>query len=602
MSSTLVRAAFALLIVATLGAFVVTQQLKDEFPLVLRFTAAPKSFSPNGDAFRDRVTVGFDLTEPAEVSFSIVDSEGTEVRRLVDDRRLPGDVRHRYPWDGRDDEGRRVPDGVYRMRLVRRDQGRVLNPTGKINLDTRPPRVRIVSARPSVIAPGDAGQRPRVRIRYAGPRNGGPEFRVFRTDVGRPRVVLRFRGDQRKGATWYGRLRDGRPAPDGDYAFTARIRDSAGNVTVAPADVPNARVARPGTGVAVRHLTLHGPLSVVAAGSVATLRVGPYERSFDYALVRAGSSRRVRRGERRGGRFRVRIPRRARTGVYVVRVRAGRRSAVWPLAVAGLPGGRRAAERPRPLVVLPAISWLGLARVDDDLDGFADTLLDSRSVLLDRPFRGGALPPRFRSEVLPLLRFLDRRRLPYDLTTDLALARRRGPALGNAPGVVLAGSALWATGELGRRLRSYVEEGGRLASFGADSLHRQVGLGRRALTGPTPRRPADALGERTALLRTSQAPLAVEQDRVGLFRGLDRFVGGFTVFERSAGLPPGARLLAGAGRDPGQPAFVAYRLGRGIAFRTGTPQWSRELSEGSLGVEVPRVTQRLWALLGRGGR
>ena len=44
---------------------------------------------------------------------------------------------------------------------------------------------------------------------------------------------------------------------------------------------------------------------------------------------------------------------------------------------------------------------------------------------------------------------------------------------------------------------------------------------------------------------------------------------------------------------------VAYALGKGIVLRPGTPEWTRELEERRLGVEVPRVMKRIWALLGR---
>jgi FlgD Ig-like domain len=599
MSTPLVRAAFAALVLATIAAFFVTQRLKNEFPLVLRFAASPQAISPNGDGSRDRTMVGFDLSEPAEVSFSVLDGEGNEVRRIVDDRRLRGDAKHRFAWDGRDDSGERVPDGVYRLRVVRRDEGRVINSLKEVRVDTKPPRVRLVSVRPGVIAPGDPDQQPRVRVRYRGPRNEAPEFRVFRTDDGPPRVVLRFRGNDRRLALWTGTIR-GRPAVDGDYAFTVTVRDRAGNLSVAPAEIPSRRTARPGTGVSVRHLTLRGPLGVVSAGSLARLEVGPYERSFDFALSRLGRRRVIKRGERIGGRFRVRIPPRSRTGVYLVRVRAGRRRAVWPLAVAGLPPGRRAARRARPLVVLPAITWQGLNPLDDDLDGFGDTLETEQTVRLERPIAGGGTPPRFASQVAPLLRFLEREKLGYDLTTDVSLAGGEGPALGNAPGIAFAGSARWLTPRLLLRLRRYVDDGGALASFGADAFRREVELGARELAGPTPRRPDDAFGERSRLLRTSPAPLAVERDDLGLLRGADRFFGEFSVFERSVELADGARLRTAAGRDPGEPAFVAYRLGEGLVVRTGTPQWARELSEGRLGLEVPRVTRRIWRLLGRG--
>ena len=119
MSRPLVRAVFAALVVATI-AFFATQLLKSEFPLVIRFATKPAHFSPNGDDYRDETRVGFDLSEPAEVTFSVVDSEGNEVRRIVDERMLAGDAKHRFDWDGRDDDGNVVPDGTYRMRVVRR--------------------------------------------------------------------------------------------------------------------------------------------------------------------------------------------------------------------------------------------------------------------------------------------------------------------------------------------------------------------------------------------------------------------------------------------------------------------------------------------------
>src|SRR5918998_6201490 len=111
MARPVVRAVFALLVLATIADFFATQQLKSEVPLVIRFAAKPKQFSPNGDGVRDRTEVGFDLSEPASVSFSIMDSEGNEVRRLVDNRSLAGDVKHRFDWNGRNDAGEQVPDG-----------------------------------------------------------------------------------------------------------------------------------------------------------------------------------------------------------------------------------------------------------------------------------------------------------------------------------------------------------------------------------------------------------------------------------------------------------------------------------------------------------
>ena len=492
------------------------------------------------------------------------------------------------------------------MRVIRRDEGRIVDSFKRVRVDRTPPRVRLASAEPGVIAPREPGQAPEVTLRYDGPPNNAPEFRVFRTDdAARPHVVRRFRGDGRTGI-WRGEVATGPertgPAPDGDYAFTVSVRDRAGNLAVAPAEIPRRSQARPGTGVAVRSFTLQGPLGVLAPGSRAVLQAGPIDRSINFALSRFGDPEAIRSGERIGGRFRVSIPRDARTGVYLVRVRAGRHRAVWPLVVAGLPQSRRAAERPRPLVVLPVMTWQGLNRVDDDLDGFADTLPADGTARLDRPFRDGGLPASFRVEAAPLLRYLEREGLAYDLTTDLSLARREGPALGNAPGAAFAGSALWLTEPLLRRLRTQVVDGLGVASFGVDSFRRTVELRGERMVDPSRRRRVDTFGEATSLLRTSAAPLTVFEDGLGIFEGLDSFVGDFTEFEQSQSLPSDARTIATAGRDPGQPAFVAYGLDGGLVIRTGTPQWPAELEEEALSEEVPAVTRRIWRLLARENR
>ena len=605
MTRPLVRAVFAVLVVATICAFFVTQQLKGEFPLVIRFATKPAHFSPNADGYRDSSEIGFDLSEPASVSFMVVNSEGTEVRRIASDRRLAGDAKHRFRWDGRDDDGNVVPDGTYRMRVVRRDESRVIDSVKEITVDTVPPKVALASAEPSEIATGLPGEPPQVRLRYRGPKNNAPVVRVFRTDQGKPRIVRRFRGEPDRTATWDGRVSEGpertEPAPEGDYAFTVAVRDKAGNVIEAPLPQPTAAVARPGTGVSVRDFTLRGPLSAVTAGGLAHLEVGPVDRSFDFVVSRLGDPKPVLRGGRVGGRFRIHVPSKLRTGVYVVRVRAGHDRAVWPLAVAGLPP-RSARGEARPLVVLPALTWQGLNKVDDDADGFGDRLPFSRSISVNRPFADDGMPPRFDAEVSPLMRWLDREQLPYDLTTDLALARREGPALGNAPGVAFAGSELWLPDDLLGRMRDYVADGGRIAVFGADSFKRTATLRGTELSDPSPPRRANALGERTELAVTSAAPMSVFEDEAGLFEGVSGFVGNFTVFEASQGLPPAARSIAAAGREEGEPAFVEYGLGDGLVVRMGTPQWARELNESALSIELPQVTKRIWKQLSAGNQ
>jgi hypothetical protein len=287
---------------------------------------------------------------------------------------------------------------------------------------------------------------------------------------------------------------------------------------------------------------------------------------------------------------RISVPGDARTGLYTVRVRAraGGTAAV-PIAVRGRGRGRV-------LLVVPTMTWQGLNRVDDDADGFPDTLDTARAVPLARRFSSAHTPAGLGAEVAPLLRFLDSSGLRYDITTDVALARGHGPAIGRRTGVVFAGSERWFTEALDGELRAYVEAGGRVASFGTDAFERTVSLTPTLLADPSPPQGTNALGEQTAQAASAAAPLVVNSDSLSLFAGTDGYVGLFERFEQSLSRVTGARLVAAAGRDPRRPAFVAYRLGKGMVVRAGTPQWAGALESDS---EVARVTRNIWSLLSR---
>ncbi len=588
MASTPVRVLFAVLILATAGAFLASQYLKGEEPLVLRFEREPKSFSPTAQGAVNRARVGFVLREPAKVTFSMVNSEGVEVRRLVDARRLPGDEELFFRWNGRDDEGRLVPDGVYRMRVLREGQGRSVTSGRRVRVDTKPAVLAVTGVRPNLI-PAGTGPRP-VRVRFQGLRTADAEFRVLRVGAGRPREVARFRADGRRRGTWDGRVRGG-PPPRGEYVFEVTARDRAGNLSRS-----RLRPARPRTAVAVRGPTLAAPAGVVSAGSRAILRADGVRRGSPYSVRPVGGGRPLPDGRVRSGTLRLRIPSGARSGLYVVRIDSRGSTAAAPVAVAGRPlgGGSDA----RPLVVLPVVSWQGDNPFDDRYDGVPDDLESTGRAPLFRPYSAG-LPSGVRTQAGPLLAFLDRARLPYDLTTDLSLTRERGPSMGAASAVVLAGDARWHLPALARRLRRYVDDGGKVALFGADSLRRPVGLDDNVLTDPGGRRPLDPFGERTALNHTGEAPMRLQRKGLGLFRGTDDLIGSFRVFERSVSLAPQARLEASAGRDA-EPALVGYRLGRGTVVRLGSPGWLSELREERASVEVQRVTRNLWRLLSSG--
>lgn len=598
-SSLLVRATFGLLVLATFAAFFVTQRLKRSTPVVERVCCA-RVFSPNGDGVKDAAALRFDLPRGDDVTVSVVDGRGDEVRRLADDRRLPVGGPHRFSWDGRTGAGRVAPDGAYRLRVTLRRQGRSVVSPREVTLDTRPPAARVLSVRPARVLPGLRGPRGRVRIRYQGPSDPAPWIGVYRTDGGRSRLVHSFAGPRfRQTAEWNGRVR-GRLAPAGTYFLTVTVRDRAGNPGSAPARLPPTPADGGGrAGVTVRYLSVAGPLEPVAAGAVVRFRVGPGSRRLRWALSRLGAGRPLSRGRGRGALISLRVPRDARTGLHLLRVQAGGHRAAVPLVVRG----RR---RGRVLVVLPAITWQGRNPVDDDGDGFPNTLELARSAGAERAFAGGRLPPDLRGSSGPLLRFLDRERLPYDLTTDLALARGHGPRPAGRPGVAFPGSERWLTEGVNRTLRRFVEDGGKVASLAGESFLRRLETTERALVDPGPREETNTFGEATALRSSPQAlPLVVTEDAQSVFDDPDGLVGSFSRVEVSEQLVRGADVVAAAAlaAAPGEPAteaprpaFVAYRLGGGLVIRVGTPQWNRSLASR---IDVASTTRRIWALLSR---
>jgi hypothetical protein len=576
---------FALLAVATVGAFFVTQRLKRGSAVVKKIST-PLYVSPNGDGRKDVAHVSFRLPKADHVTVTIVDGAGEEVRRLVDDKPLRRGT-HRFVWSGRDNSGSVPPDGRYYLRVILRDQGRATTAPRGILLVTTPPRPRLVSVTPSRIAPG----RRDVTIRFSGPTNPVPVISVYRTGAGPATLVRRFDGTVgSQTGHWDGTDSRGRPVPPGTYAIAVTVQNRARVAGSAPPKLPpTAKSAARGTGVTVSGAEASGPLSPVRAGTVARVQIPGVHGRVRYTLTRVGDARPLRRGKSRAAAARIGIPGRARTGLYTLRLRTRRGPVAVPLAVRGDGSGRV-------LVVLPAISWQGANPADDDANGFPDTLADSQSVALDRPFALGRLPTALTRETAPLLAFLDRRHLGYDLTTDLALAQGAGPRIAGHSGLLFAGSELWLTEALDRDLRSYVEGGGRMASFGTDAFRRTVGVNSAQLASPSGPQQTNVFGEQTAMATSAAAPLVVSRDGAGLFGGSDGFIGLFTRFEQQRALVRGATVLSAAGRDPHRPAFVAYRLGKGTVVRVGAPQWAAALGGDS---EVQAVTRSTWDLLSR---
>src|SRR4051794_3021771 len=109
------RITFVVLVLATFGAFFVAQRLKNA-PSVIDVKLA-RYFSPNGDGDKDSNRISLYVRKADEATIDVVTLDGDRVRRLADGVRMKANRPYRVRWDGKGDDGARVPDGRYRVRV-----------------------------------------------------------------------------------------------------------------------------------------------------------------------------------------------------------------------------------------------------------------------------------------------------------------------------------------------------------------------------------------------------------------------------------------------------------------------------------------------------
>ncbi len=280
------------LLVGTGVAFALTERLKLERSPITDVRVA-KVFSPVCRCPQQRAFVRFRLRRADRVTLEVLDGDGDLVRTVASGSRRPAG-RLEFRWDGRDESGRRVRDGVYRPRVRLSRRGRTFLMPNPIRVDTVRPRFLGASVIPRVISPDGDGRREYVTARY----EVTEPAKVYVVVNGKRRVESQLRRPEGR-LQWFGRVGK-RPVRAGRYRIVLVAEDRAGNrsstrpfgVTVRYVDVLRARVSvRPRTHFRVRVTT--------------------YASSFRWRLART-------RGVARAGVLRLRAPR--RPGRYVLYV------------------------------------------------------------------------------------------------------------------------------------------------------------------------------------------------------------------------------------------------------------------------------------------
>jgi hypothetical protein len=148
---------FALLVIACLAAFFVTQRLKHSPTAVQSFKLTPR-FVPTAAGHLSQERISFKLARADEVTVTIVDSSGDTVATLVRDHPVAKYKQISLRWNGREgvatgyalsyspdgtpiltaaNVGRLAPEGEYRVRVGLRAQHRELLSPREFELQRR---------------------------------------------------------------------------------------------------------------------------------------------------------------------------------------------------------------------------------------------------------------------------------------------------------------------------------------------------------------------------------------------------------------------------------------------------------------------------------
>lgn len=204
-------------------------------------------FSPDGQDGRQ--SVGFTQSGSEESLWQgrVTDASGQTVRSYE----WSGRPRN-FQWDGRDDVGNRVADGLYRYELTATDTaGNTLEASiDDIRLDTREARLFLTIDAPGIAPTGNGLFEDLGFSLIASLTEGLSDWELRIESVDSQRVVRRFRGDtleREQELRWDGRDESGSVVDDGRYhaVFTARyekgnrprVRSSAFDVVANPPEV-----------------------------------------------------------------------------------------------------------------------------------------------------------------------------------------------------------------------------------------------------------------------------------------------------------------------------------------------------------------------------
>ncbi|HEY7148364.1 MAG TPA: FlgD immunoglobulin-like domain containing protein [Gaiellaceae bacterium] len=204
----------AALLVATATSFAVEEHLKLEDSPVQK-TEITKLFAPSiGEA-----RIKFQLRREEDIELDVADDGGTIVRHAVGSG-IFGQASHQFAWDGRNDAGRVVPDGIYHVELQLKDEGRTIEFPTTVSVDSTAPTIE-PRLRHQVFSPDGDRRADHVDFHY---RFSEPAFAYLYVNG---KLNGRSHGRKPVGSyPWYAKGRK-----PGTYRLALAAKDLAGNQT-----------------------------------------------------------------------------------------------------------------------------------------------------------------------------------------------------------------------------------------------------------------------------------------------------------------------------------------------------------------------------------
>ncbi len=256
------------LLVATAAAFAITERLKLTKSAVYG-TVISTRISPTCGCQSRRASIFFKLRRPDDITVTVLNARGQDVALLAAQQYPRGPVT--LTWNGRNDSGRRVRDGTYKVRIHLTGQHQTIEFPNRIQLDTKPPQLVSVEKSRDVFSPDQDHQADYVRIMYT--LSKPAHLAVYLGDT----RVLYSRANVKGSIQWYGNGPNGTLKP-GTYTLTVGAVDLSGNST--PVD-QRARVR-----VEIRYIRLANPKIAARAGRTFEIGVSTDAKSYSWSLGR----------------------------------------------------------------------------------------------------------------------------------------------------------------------------------------------------------------------------------------------------------------------------------------------------------------------------